>query len=263
MTQWPDDHSDHGRVYKWLKAATIEYRFRPGEQIVIGDLAERLRVSCTPVRETLIRLQAEELLDPAPRRGFFAKTLSLKEMIDLFRFRFLISKTSIEQAAGDFAEAVLDTAPSLTSGAGNPKEAASLVDTTDRKLHDDVTYAERIGEWVATLAGNDVLVRGIRNANNRTHYVRMIDFEDADRASGVRSTNALLLAALRRKDSSAAVAALQRNLDVQIDRLPAIIKEGISRAYTSPSWAEIPPRLDPPQTPSGMPIAGRAMNARR
>ena len=47
---------------------------------------------------TLIRLHAASLLDCVPRRGFFAKTLDLKEMIDLFQLGFLVLKSAIERA---------------------------------------------------------------------------------------------------------------------------------------------------------------------
>jgi DNA-binding GntR family transcriptional regulator len=69
-------NSDHGKVYKLLKSMLVEYRFYPGEQLLIGSLAERLRVSATPVRETLTRLQAEGLLDTTHRRGFYARKLT-------------------------------------------------------------------------------------------------------------------------------------------------------------------------------------------
>jgi hypothetical protein len=48
-----------------------------GEQLLIGPLVDQLKVSLAPVRETLIRLRTEGLLDNAPRRGFFAKALTI------------------------------------------------------------------------------------------------------------------------------------------------------------------------------------------
>jgi len=45
-----------------------------------SELTAHLRMSATPIRETLIRLQAEELLDTTPRRGFFVKTITLSSL---------------------------------------------------------------------------------------------------------------------------------------------------------------------------------------
>src|SRR5712671_1320379 len=91
-----DLRSDLTKVYEALKAEVVNYRFRPGEQIRIAELADHLRVSSTPVREALIRLEAEGLLDVAPRRGFFAKTLDLNEMIDLVQYQFFLLKSAVE-----------------------------------------------------------------------------------------------------------------------------------------------------------------------
>jgi DNA-binding GntR family transcriptional regulator len=127
VTQGPDSNSEHTRVYRSLKVVTINYLFRPGEQLMIGELAERLRVSSTSVRETLIRLQAESLLDTTPRRGFFAKTLSIKEMVDLFQFRFLILKSAIEQTSGGTDDRSLSVAPPLVL---QPSEVSETPSTT-------------------------------------------------------------------------------------------------------------------------------------
>lgn len=46
------------RVYSSLKASVISHHFVSGERLNIETLAEELRVSITPVRETLLRLVA-------------------------------------------------------------------------------------------------------------------------------------------------------------------------------------------------------------
>lgn len=265
MTQWPDNNSDHARVYKWLKTVTVGYRFRPGEQLMIGELAERLRVSSTPVRETLIRLQAESLLDTTPRRGFFAKTLNLKEMIDLFQFRFLLLKSSIERAAELFDVGPERTVLSIVPSSSNGHEVASSVDTTQRpaldKLSDDALYVERVSESIVAGSQNDVAMRALSNVNDRTHYVRMIDLEVAE--PEVRWMMEELLHAVEQNDTAAAIAILKRDLDHQIKRMPALVKEGIGRAYTSPSWALAPSQLDrvPPVLSRAL-IAGKMAKAR-
>src|SRR5262245_45850198 len=171
MSQWPASNSDHARVYKWLKTMAVDYRFRPGEHLMIGELAEHLRVSSTPVRETLIRLQAESLLDTTPRRGFYAKTLDLKEMIDLFQFRFFLVKNAIEQVADRLHEACVSTAPSHGNhkNENNEEDSAEAVgDTGSERLSDSVQSVERVAESIVALSCNDLLTRMLSSANDRT-----------------------------------------------------------------------------------------------
>lgn len=236
VTQWPDDNSDHDRVYKRLKSMTVDYRFRPREQLMIGELADRLRVSSTPVREALIRLQAEALLDITPRRGFFAKTLNLKEMIDLVRFQFVILSSSVEYAVHELDSAV-DVIASLVPTTDSKSDIASAIDAVgERSLDqpgDDVRRVEQVSVRIAALSENDAMMRALDNVNDRTHYVRTIDLGDPERSGAVRRSIEAMTFALRRKDTAAALAVLKRDMDVQIDRMPTLVKEGINRAYTS------------------------------
>jgi DNA-binding GntR family transcriptional regulator len=248
-------------VYKCLKAATVDYRFRPGVQIMVGELAERLRVSSTPVRETLIRLQAEALLETTPRRGFFAKTLNLKEMIDLLQMRFLIMKSAIELAlASCGGKGTAGPAGNASAGAAAHAPARLALGPPD----DAVQYVEKAAEAVVALAQNDVMFRMLANLNDRTHYVRMLDLEAPERADEARAMVESLCAALAQKDGKAAIAILKRARDEQIERMPALVKEGISRAYTSPAWIAISAQIDANPAALRKPMmAGRADYTRR
>jgi DNA-binding GntR family transcriptional regulator len=243
----PDSNSDQGRVYKWLKAAAIDYRFRPGEQIMTGELAERLRVSSTPVRETLIRLQTELLLETTSRRGFFAKTLNLKEMTDLVQLRFLILKASIEQAP----DVLADAAASALSGSVPPdvvSDAISVNHAANRNTSDQpdeiVRYVEKASKAITALCHNDAMLQGLLNINDRTRYVCMIDLETVGRMAEVQSMLDGLRLALQQCDVSRAVAVLKNYRDELTERMPLLVKEGISRAYTTPSWILTTSQLD-------------------
>jgi DNA-binding GntR family transcriptional regulator len=59
-------------IYHQLKQLATHIVFRPSEQLCIKTLAEVLRVSQTPVREALIRLQTEAIVSGERLRGFFA-----------------------------------------------------------------------------------------------------------------------------------------------------------------------------------------------
>lgn len=263
-----NSNSDHGRVYKWLKAAAIDYRFRPGEQIMIGELAERLRVSSTPVRETLIRLQAEALLETAPRRGFFAKTLNLKEMIELIQLRFLILKSSVEQAANLIAGSATSAPSPIIRGAGMVSDAGPSASTANRissdQLDEAIRCIEKTSESVVALCHNDVMLRALGNVNDRTRYVRMIDLEAAERMNEVHLMLDEFCSALQRNDVAGAVAILRKYRDELTERMPVLVKEGISRAYTTPSWILLPSQLDGGlSTLRGPPVANRTVFPRR
>lgn len=57
---------------------------RPGEYIRMDDTAERLGVSVTPVREALLTLRGEGMVNLAPHRGYVVAALSRTDVGDLF-----------------------------------------------------------------------------------------------------------------------------------------------------------------------------------
>jgi len=240
----PDHAPNHASPYEWLRKKTIDCCFRPGEQLILGKLAARLRVSETPIREALIRLQSEALLDTMPRRGFFARTLESKEMISVLQFNYAILKFSVEQAIHPLDRAA-SVVCSATSAAVNGIAPESC--TTDKKSLDQplecARYVEQVWECIAALSRNDVVMRAVSNANDRTHYVRMIDLEDAGRLLRTQRLMEELSDALQRSEVATAIAVMKTDLDGLIQRMPALVNEGISRAYTTSSSASANLRL--------------------
>lgn len=74
---------DH--VYKYIAEKLKDGSLKPNDKINEKHLSDRLGVSRTPVREALIQLAAEGLLESEPRRGFRVKPLILEEAKDLYQ----------------------------------------------------------------------------------------------------------------------------------------------------------------------------------
>lgn len=73
---------DH--VYEYISNEIKNKKLNPNEKINEQAICNELNVSRTPVREALIQLSADGLLDITPRRGFRVKALSLKDAQDLY-----------------------------------------------------------------------------------------------------------------------------------------------------------------------------------
>jgi len=71
-------------VYTWLRDAILEGTLRPGERLVIDELARRLEVSSIPVREALHLLQSEGLIVNAPHVGATVAAVSADEIREVF-----------------------------------------------------------------------------------------------------------------------------------------------------------------------------------
>ncbi|MBW3667597.1 MAG: GntR family transcriptional regulator [Actinobacteria bacterium] len=91
-------------AYDAIKRRVIELDLPPGAAFTEGELAASLGLSKTPVREALLRLRQEGLVDAAARCGYRVTPVTIKRARDLFQLRALLEV----EAAGSAAERRLD-----------------------------------------------------------------------------------------------------------------------------------------------------------
>lgn len=77
-------------VYVGLKERIVNCEMLPGSVISEDRLASEFGISRTPVREALLRLQRENLVDIFPRQGTFVSQISLKDIYEVFQIRLII-----------------------------------------------------------------------------------------------------------------------------------------------------------------------------
>jgi DNA-binding GntR family transcriptional regulator len=70
-----------------LRDAIIEGRLQPGQQIVEKELQKTLGVSRAPIREALLKLEGQGLVDIIPRKGSFVRTITARFIQENFIIR--------------------------------------------------------------------------------------------------------------------------------------------------------------------------------
>jgi DNA-binding GntR family transcriptional regulator len=76
-----------GEVYDRLVEALVQGTVNPGDRLIQDRLAEELDVSRTPVRDALLRLKEEGVIEPSGRRGYVVRSLSETDVRDLYGAR--------------------------------------------------------------------------------------------------------------------------------------------------------------------------------
>lgn len=74
-------------TYQKLKLMILRGRIASGQPLVERLLAEQLRVSRTPIRETIFRLEKEGLVRVIEGKGAFVAACSLEDMIEIYQVR--------------------------------------------------------------------------------------------------------------------------------------------------------------------------------
>lgn len=84
-------------VFDALRESILTQVFQPGERLNPDDLATRLDVSLTPIKEALARLTAEGLIVVKPRSGTFVAELSADEVGETFEIRGALEALAAER----------------------------------------------------------------------------------------------------------------------------------------------------------------------
>ena len=188
----------------------------------MGELASRFKVSSTPVREALHRLAGENLLMSIANRGFYSKVLTLDEMTELF----VLSNILLQHA--------IAASSTLPNGERNFRDPADLGHPLQlNRALAAAQYIEGTLERIAALSRNNSLSVMIRNFNDRTHYVRLLDLEFDDRRSRLLQQTKCLIDQVEHQNSAGALSNLDDQLRAGMACLPRLVKEGLARSYAT------------------------------
>lgn len=122
-------------VYLRLRDALIEHEYAPGESMREVALSTRYGVSKTPIREALVRLEHDGLVEIAPYRGARARTYTIEDARELFEAREILESEGLRLAVGD-ADAVAALRANVAAtraalAAGELAEASARLDEFD------------------------------------------------------------------------------------------------------------------------------------
>ena len=87
-------------IVERLRALILTGEYGPDERLIEEQLAERLGVSRTPVRQALTMLEAEGLVEIAPNRGATVCSFSIEDVWDIYDLRAVLEGHAARRAAG-------------------------------------------------------------------------------------------------------------------------------------------------------------------
>lgn len=120
------------KAASYLRTEILAGRMRPGEKVDQEMIADTLGMSRLPVREALIELTQECLVDSIPRRGSFVAQISEEDILDQYRIHGMIAGIGTRRAATKLTDEELDVMRAL-------HEAVKKTD--DRQEQADLSFA--------------------------------------------------------------------------------------------------------------------------
>lgn len=193
-------------VYDQLKQDIAAFVLVPGDRFTENEVSERLGVSRTPVRQALVRLQQEGLIEVLFRSGWRVLPFDFDRFEQLYDLRMVLETTAVQRlcAAEPQARAALE-----------PLAAVWLVPVSQRS-RDMVQVAQWDEEFHCVLvaaAGNAEMARVHRELTERIRVVRRLDFTQAPRISVTYEEHGKILKAIRAKRADQASLLLRTHIE--------------------------------------------------
>jgi DNA-binding GntR family transcriptional regulator len=205
------------QVYRALRDAIIATDLEPGQRISENELAERLAVSRTPIREALIRLRDERFVQIVPQLGTFVTRISAAAVEDAQFIRESLECAAVRLAAtraddGDIA--------ALRGLVHRQAEVSEHGDHERFAVLDDEFHAA-----ICELAGRPVAWEVAQRVKGHLNRVRRLSLPQPRYLDEMVAEHRQVLEALDKRDPDAAEASLRHHLRMVLSALPAIRAE--------------------------------------
>ncbi|MDR1626052.1 MAG: GntR family transcriptional regulator [Spirochaetia bacterium] len=182
------------KVYNIIKEDIVNCEMAPGSVICEDVLVEKFGTSRTPIREALLRLQRERLVDIFPRQGTFVSQICLKDIYEIYQLRLIIEPQVVKIACRDLDSEVL----------GNFR------DFFTHRAMGDCPYAEwfrqdrELHSYIVACSGNGYLQQIYAAIMDQNLRMRILAGKIPDRMRATNHEHIALLDALLAKDADKA-----------------------------------------------------------
>ena len=204
-------------VFNTLRQAILKGELEPGERLMEIQLAERLGVSRTPIREAIRKLELEGLVLMIPRKGAEVAKISEKSLRDVLELRRSLEELAIELACQRMTEEEIDEledAQRAFRKAVDSKDVMLMAET-DEKYHEIIYQGTK----------NSRLVQILNNLREQMYRYRLEYIKDADKRQILLIEHDNILKAVRNRKVAEAKAAMREHIDNQEITVSRNIKE--------------------------------------
>ncbi|WP_088625532.1 GntR family transcriptional regulator [Oceanicola sp. 22II-s10i] len=193
----PQGREAYDRLIEAIRAGSL----LPGDRLTETDLAARLGISRTPVREAIRLLEADGLVTHVPRFGAVIRQLDYSEVTELYDMRTTLEATAAGLAARAASDVEIDEIAAINAemaAAGSNAERADL----NRQFHLALLDA----------AKNRYLIRAVSTLQKSMLILGPTTMAETKRFAQAADEHEWVVAALRARDQVDAENAMRQHM---------------------------------------------------
>jgi DNA-binding GntR family transcriptional regulator len=208
-------------VFRWLKQHIVTLPRRDGVFLTEAEVCRATGTSRTPVREALLRLEADGFLQIVPKKGAYVAPITEADIEAVMQARKLVEEWCVRQAAA--------------LGETLARELDQFIDQQAELMDDPVAFIESdrlFHHAIVSAAGNPVLAGFYESLRDRQLRMGVHAVATSDRRSGdVLGEHKAIVAGIRAGDSDVAAAAVARHLATTLAALRMPIIRPLERRF--------------------------------
>ena len=195
-------------VFKTLRQAILKGELEPGERLMEIQLAERLGVSRTPIREAIRKLELEGLVLMIPRKGAEVAKISENNLRDVLEVRRSLEELAIDLACQRITEeelAQLNQAEVDFKAAIENGDAMQIAQT-DENFHEIIYNSTK----------NQKLVQILNNLREQMYRYRVEYLKNPDVHEQLIQEHEEIVYHIKRREKAEATAVTCQHIDNQV-----------------------------------------------
>ena len=190
-------------VYERVLEGIRSGELSPGDRLTETELAERLNVSRTPVREALRQLESDGLIEHLPRVGATIRSLDYSQIMELYEMRTVLESTAARMAARAASDIEIAELTAINVEMAEVIGDVSAAYELNRAFHDNLSKA----------AKNRFLVNAMQALEKALLTLGTSTLVEPDRAKKATIEHEAVLKALRARDADVAEAKMREHLE--------------------------------------------------
>ena len=207
--------SARAQSYSLLRDAIVALRLPPGAKVSDIQLARELQVSRTPIREALLQLSDEGLVDVRPQAGTFVARISVAAVREAQFVREALEVAALQAAGRRLDEAELDA---LDANIAAQRDAAAAGDA-ERFYQLD----EELHRLLMQASGFPGVARVADRSRAHLNRVRRLSLPVPEVIDRLVAQHAEIVDSLRRNDLETAEAVLRKHLRAVLETLSSLV----------------------------------------
>ena len=204
-------------VFNTLRQAILRGELKPGERLMEIQLANKLGVSRTPIREAIRKLELEGLVLVIPRKGAEVADIKEKSLRDVLEVRKALEELSVQLACEKITKEEIEE---LKEAAETFKKAQKTKDIT-QIAEADVHFHDIIN----TASGNQKLIQLLNNLREQMYRYRVEYLKDERNYPTLMREHSEIVEGLMTKDKGRVTEAMHKHVKNQVVAVKEMIRE--------------------------------------